>query len=316
MFPRTGRTTRERTQVNSMPRRWLVPSLVALSLCLGNSAAPADEPFEVQKDVEYSNPDNQPLKLDLTTPKKIEGLAPAIIAIHGGGWSGGSKEFWDGICGFFARRGYVAISVNYRFAPKYTFPAEVDDVKTAVRWLRANAKRLKIDPERIGAVGDSAGGHLSMMLGTTGEQPEFGADHEHPGISSRVQCVVDFYGPTDFPNAYGMSPAVDKLFRQFVNEDIKQSRRRHVLASPMYWVTPDSAPMLLIHGTKDPVVSFHQAEEMRDRLKDAAVEVEFMPIEGGGHGFGGAPLEKAYGAMFAFFDKHLKNEKGTTGEKK
>jgi acetyl esterase/lipase len=289
-----------------------------LASCFGLSTAfvSGDDQVEVQRDVEYSNPDNQHLKLDLTTPKKIESLAPAVIAIHGGGWAGGNKEFWDGICEHLALRGYVAISVSYRFATKYTFPAEVDDVKAAVRWLRANAKRLKVDPERIGAVGDSAGGHLSMMLGTTGEEPEFGTDHENPRISSRVQCVVDFYGPTDFPRAYGMSPAVDKLFHQFVDEDVKQSRRRHVLASPMSWVTPDSAPMLLIHGTKDPIVSFHQAEEMRDRLKEAEVEVEFMPIEGGGHGFGGEALQKAYNAMFAFFDKHLKSDKDSKNDKK
>ena len=291
-----------------MTRRSLGCILLAIGFACWSAIAPADEPVEFERNVEFSNPQDQHLKLDLARPAKIEGLAPAIVCIHGGGWAFGSKEGWDAVCKQFAARGYVAASVSYRFAPKYKFPDQVIDVKAAVRWLRANATRLKIDPNRLGAVGDSAGGHLSMMLGTTGDAKEFDIG-ENPGISSRVKCVVDFYGPADASRGYGMSPAVDKLYRDFIGVDVEHGRRQHVLASPLYWVTPDSAPMLLIHGTKDPIVSYQQAIWMRDRLKAAEVEVELLPIEGGGHGFGGADLQRAHNAMFAFFDKHLKSEK-------
>jgi acetyl esterase/lipase len=292
-----------------MARRILGCFLLVLFATYCNAIANGDDRVEVERNVEYSNPQAQHLKLDLTRPKQIEGLAPAIVCIHGGGWAFGNKESWDGVCEQFASRGYVAVSVAYRFAPKFKFPDQVNDAKAAVRWLRANATRLKIDPNRLGAVGDSAGGHLSMMLGTTGEEKEFDSGGDHPGVSSRVQCVVDFYGPADFTRSYGMSPQVDKLYRDFMGADLEHDRRGHVLASPMYWVTPDSAPMLLIHGTKDPIVSYQQAIWMRDRLKAAEVEVELLPIEGGGHGFGGDDLQRAHKAMFAFFDKHLKSDK-------
>jgi acetyl esterase/lipase len=292
-----------------MARRFLGCVLLALNFAFCIATANGDDRVVVEHDIEFSNPQDQHLKLDLTRPSKIEGLAPAIVCIHGGGWAFGSKESWDGVCEQLALRGYVAVSVSYRFAPKYKFPDQVNDAKAAVRWLRANSARLKIDPKHLGAVGDSAGGHLSMMLGTTGEEKEFDGDHENSGISSRVQCVVDFYGPADFTRSYGMSPEVDKLYRQFMDVDLEHGRRQHVLASPMYWVTPDSAPMLLIHGTKDQLVSYQQAIWMRDRLKAAEVEVELLTIEGGGHGLGGDDLQRAHNAMFAFFDKHLKSDK-------
>ena len=300
-----------------MSRRFLGCVLLVLNCAFCGAMAKAADPVKIERNVEFSNPQDQHLKLDLARPAKTEELAPAIVCIHGGGWAFGNKEGWDGVCRQFALRGYVAASVAYRFAPKYKFPDQVNDVKAAVRWLRANATRLKIDPNRLGAVGDSAGGHLSMMLGTTGEEKEFEKEPnnggekrgENPGLSSRVQCVVDFYGPADLTRGYGMSPAVDKLYRDFMGVDLEHGRRQHVLASPLYWVTPDSAPMLLIHGTKDPIVSYQQAIWMRDRLKAAEVEVELLPIEGGGHGFGGADLQRAHDAMFAFFDKHLKSAK-------
>ena len=134
--------------------------LALIVLVAGRAFAAGDDSIEFQSSVEYSNPHGEHLKLDLAQPKPIDGLAPAVVCIHGGGWAGGGREGWDDVCKQLAARGYVAITVTYRLAPKYVFPAQIDDVKAAVRWLRANAERLKVDPNRIGAVGDSAGGHL------------------------------------------------------------------------------------------------------------------------------------------------------------
>jgi acetyl esterase/lipase len=205
-----------------------------------------------------------------------------------------------------AERGYVAATVTYRLAPKNPFPAAIHDVKAAVRWLRANADKYGIDANRIGVVGDSAGGHLVQFLGVTGGVKEFEGQGGSPEQSSRVNCVVNYYGPSDFTKSYGKSVDAAEVLPLWLGGDVEHERHRHVLASPLNWVTPTAAPTLLIHGTEDKYVAFEQAQWMYDRLKAADVEVELLKLEGAGHGFKGADAEKAEGAMFAFFDKHLK----------
>ena len=145
-------------------------------------------------------------------------------------------------------------------------------MRAAVRWLRENAGRLKIDPQRIGAIGDSAGGHLAMMLGTKGDGREADASGSDGSadsapdraarklhVSSHVQCVVDFYGPTDLTRTDKVLPVVEKLVTDLIGSDVEHGRRQHVLPSPLYWVTPNSTPMLLVHGTNDPLVPYQQA---------------------------------------------------------
>jgi acetyl esterase/lipase len=274
----------------------------------------ADE-IEIERDVEYSNPKDQHLKLTLARPAKIEGLAPAVIFIHGGGWAVGHRDRWQGACEELARRGFVAVTVTYRFAPAFPFPAAVEDVQAGVRWLRANAERLNIDPNRIGAAGDSAGGHLAQCLGVGLEvQPsEPSAEREHASgtadQSSRVQCLVNIYGPNDMTREHGVNPQVDELLRNFLGGDVKQARRQYILASPFFWVTPEAAPTLIIHGTKDNVVAFEQATIMQERLKAADVEVEVLALEGAGHGFQGADAQKSDAAMYAWLEAHLKPKK-------
>ncbi|HEY1784235.1 MAG TPA: alpha/beta hydrolase [Pirellulales bacterium] len=263
--------------------------------------------IEVERDVEYSNPKDQHLKLNLARPSKIDGLAPAVVCIHGGGWTGGSRDGWQGTCEELARRGFVAVTVQYRFAPAHPFPAAIEDVQAAVRWVRSNADRLKVDPSRIGTLGDSAGGHLAQCLGVGADADRLASDAAAP--SCRVQCVVNIYGPNDLTRHYRSNPNVDGLLKNFLGGDVEQARHNFILASPFYWVTPDAAPTLIIHGTKDDVVPFEQGEIMRDRLKAADVEVELLPIEGAGHGFQGPDREKAHAAMFDWLEKHLKPEK-------
>ncbi|MDB5173680.1 MAG: alpha/beta hydrolase, partial [Phycisphaerales bacterium] len=189
-----------------MPRPFALACLCACSLVMMlvnvRSARAGEIIFE--EGIEYSNPDNQHLKLDIARPKEDAGLRPAVVCIHGGGFRAGDRNGYDGLCKKLAEHGYVAVTVTYRLAPKYQFPAAVVDVKTAVRWMRANAQKYHVDPERIAALGGSAGGHLAQYLGVTGDVHRFDGD-EYPGVSSKVQCVINYFGPSDLTKSYGKS---------------------------------------------------------------------------------------------------------------
>jgi acetyl esterase/lipase len=257
--------------------------------------------------IEYSNPDNQHLQLDLARPKG-DGPFPAIVCIHGGGFRAGTRQGYDAQCIRLAQHGYVAVTVTYRLAPKYPFPAAIHDVKAAVRWVRANAGTYHLDPKRVGVMGGSAGGHLAQFLGVTGGVKQFEGTGGNPEQSSRVACVVNYYGPSDFTKSYGKSVDAAQVLPLFLGGDLKKARHKHILASPLYWVTPQAAPTLCIHGTKDPYVAHEQAVWLIDRLKAADVEARLLTLEGAGHGFRGKDADKAEQAMLTWFDQRLKRK--------
>jgi acetyl esterase/lipase len=288
-----------------MPRN-LLPLLafLVLPLLAPRSISAGEVIFE--QSIEYSNPDDQHLQLNLARPKEVDKRVPAVLCIHGGGFRAGKRERWDQLCQQLAERGYVAATVTYRLAPKYPFPAAVHDVKAAIRWLRAHANEYSIDPDRIGVVGDSAGGHLAQFLGVTGDLPEFEGAGGNADQSTRVSCVVNYYGPSDLTKSYGKSVDAAEVLPLWLGGDDTQEHHRHVLASPLNWVTPAAAPTLLLHGTEDPYVNHEQAVWIRDRLQAVDVEVKLLTLEGAGHGFKGADAERAEKAMFEFFDTHLK----------
>jgi acetyl esterase/lipase len=282
--------------------------LALFCLALAPTAAQADE-VTFEAGIEFAKPGGESLALDLARPKASGGKIPAILCIHGGGFRAGKREGWDARCKLLAEHGYVAATATYRLAPKFPFPAAVEDVKAAVRWLRANADKYGIDPEKIGVVGDSAGGHLAQFLGVTGGVAQFEGDGGNPGVSSRVSCVVNYYGPSDFTKSYGKSVDAAEVLPLWLGGDDTKEHHRHVVASPLNWVTPSAAPTLLLQGTEDKYVNYEQAVFMRDRLKAADVEVELLTLEGAGHGFKGADAEKAWKAALEFFDRHLKPAK-------
>jgi acetyl esterase/lipase len=293
--------------------RLLVTATIALGLFVASpqvanaQKAPTVPPSVVfESGIEYTNPDDQHLKMDLARPKDGDGPFPAILCIHGGGFRAGSREGYDGLCIRLAEKGYVAVTITYRLAPKYPFPAAIHDTKAAVRWLRANAARYKIDPERIGVTGGSAGGHLAQFLGVTGDVKEFEGDGGNPSLSSKVSCVVNVYGPSDFTKSYGKSVDAAEVLPLFLGGNLEKARTQHIKASPLYWVTPNSSPTLCIHGTEDKYVAHEQAVWLVDKLKAANVEAELLSLEGAGHGFKGKDAETAEKALMVFFDKHLK----------
>ena len=292
-----------------MRSRWLT-GVCGLFLILATHnlwaqpAVPDSVTWEVG--VEYTNPDNQHLQMNIARPKSGDGPFPAVLCIHGGGFRAGKREGYDGLCIKLAEKGFVAATCTYRLAPKYQFPAAVHDTKAAVRFLRANAAKYKINPEKIGVTGGSAGGHLAQFLAVTPSVPEFEGTGGNPEQSSSVTCVVNVYGPSDFTKAYGTSVDAHEVLPLWLGGDLKTAHARHIRSSPLYWVTPSAAPTLCIHGTEDKYVAHEQAVWMVDKLKAATVEAELLTLEGAGHGFKGADAEKADQALFAFFEKHLK----------
>ena len=279
----------------------LVPPLSAQELVVPKSV-------EWLTGIEYSNPDDQHLQVNLARPRDGAGPFPAVVCIHGGGFRAGHRDAYNALCLKLAERGYVAMTVSYRLAPKYQFPAAVHDVKAAVRWLRANAQKYHVDPDRIGTTGGSAGGHLAQFLAVTAGVPEFEGTGGHPDQSSAVRCVVNVYGPSDFTQSYGKSVDAAEVLPLFLGGNVEQERRRHILASPLYWVTPRAAPTLCIHGTEDKYVAHEQAVWLIDRLKAAEVPAELLTLPGAGHGFKGEDAQKAEAALFAYFDRQLKGK--------
>ncbi|RPI89781.1 MAG: alpha/beta hydrolase [Planctomycetaceae bacterium] len=290
-----------------LPLALLVATLVAGPI---ESAIAADlvipETVVWEPGIEYSNPADQHLQLNLARPKTGNGPFPAVVCIHGGGFRAGNRDSYNALCLKLAERGYVAITVSYRLAPKFQFPAAVHDVKAAVRWMRANAAKYHVDPNRIGVTGGSAGGHLAQFLAVTAGVKQFEGTGGHPEESSAVACVVNVYGPSDFTKSYGKSVDAAEVLPLFLGGNVEQERQRHILASPLYWVTPEAAPTLCIHGTEDKYVAHEQAVWLIDRLKSAEVPAELLTLEGAGHGFKGEDAAKAEAALFAFFDKRLK----------
>lgn len=269
-------------------------------------APPVPDDVVFETDVEYARPGGEPQLLDIARPKRGDGPFPGVVAIHGGGFRAGSRKGYDTLCIQLAQQGYVAITVDYRLAPRHQFPAAVYDVKAAVRWLRANARKYRVDPARIGVTGGSAGGHLAQFLGVTADVKDFEGDGPFRDQSSRVSCVVNFYGPSDLTKSYGKSVDAAEVLPLWLGGNLETARPKHILASPLYWVTPHAAPTLVVQGTADPYVNAEQAGWLVERLRAASVGAELLSIEGAGHGFKGKDAERAQAALMAFFAKCLR----------
>jgi acetyl esterase/lipase len=257
-----------------------------------------------EANIAYDSADPQQV-MDIIRPN--DGAThPAVLFVHGGGFRGGSRKGYLQQCVRLAQQGYVTATADYRLAPKDPFPAAVYDVKAAVRYLRANAAKLSLDPQKICATGGSAGGHLVLFLGVTGNVPEFEGTGPNREQSSRVSCVVSMYGPSDLSKSYGRSVDAAEVLPLFLGGDVTHAREAHIRASPLNWVTPDAPPTLAIQGTKDRYVNYEQSVWIIDRLLSVGVEAELETIEGADHGFKGADAERAEKRMIGFFERHLK----------
>lgn len=263
--------------------------------------------------IEFGKGGTEPLLLDLTRPKQGEGPFPALVLVHGGGWTAGSRNDFRFLMYPLTQAGFVCVSLDYRLAPKHKFPAQLEDVKCGVRWLRAHAKEYHVDPNRIGAIGGSAGAHLVGLLGTTAKERQWEGKGGNAEQSSAVKAVVCLAGPFDLPLAYSHSyrqrpqesAAVRNLLEGFLGGAPGEAESKYRDASPVTHVTKGSAPALLAHGTEDPLVLIEQSEVFYQKLKDTGVEAELVRMEGGKHGDFGKDPAMVNARVMAFLRKHL-----------
>ena len=272
--------------------------------------APAPLGIKALRDLVYVDGGAEHQKLDLDLPEKASAPLPLIIWIHGGGFSAGDKT--DNPARRMLDQGYAVASLNYRLSGEALFPAQIEDCKAAVRWLRVHAKAYNLDPERFGAWGSSAGGHLVALLGTSGGVKEF-EQGAHLELSSRVQAVCDYYGPTDFlqmdahavPDARLKHDPSTSPESRLIGGAIQENKDKVARANPITFVTPDDPPFLIVHGDQDPLVPYHQSQLLFEALKKAAVSAHLHTIHGAGHGqgFAGKNIDDS---VDEFFKKNLK----------
>jgi acetyl esterase/lipase len=287
-----------------MTKRFLaILSLAVLSASLTLAQPATNQPprrvaalpgVKVLKDLEYGRGSGRALLLDLYLPEKSDPSGkplPLIIWVHGGAWMGGSKDQSSPALRF-TREGYAVAHVGYRLTPEAKFPAQIYDCKAAVRWLRANAAKYNLNPDRFIAWGDSAGGHLVALLGTSGGVADLEGDVNDLKTSSRVQAVVDWYGPTDFrPNGNARNAIalrdpngpVAKLLGGPATENPDKAAK----ASPMTYVSKGAPPFLIMHGDLDDTVPIQQSVSLAEALKKVGVDVTYVLMSGSGHGFKG-----------------------------
>ncbi|MEK7409379.1 MAG: alpha/beta hydrolase [Acidobacteriota bacterium] len=268
------------------------------------------EGVEMKTDLVYARYGQREMHLDLFLPKAGAGPFPAVVYIHGGGWRGGNKGAFRRQAAHMATQGFVGACIEYRLSGEAKYPAAVHDAKAAVRWLRANAAAWRIRPDRIGAAGGSAGGHLVALLGATHAMRELEGEGGNPGQSSRVQAVAPFNPALDLeglvrgnPQAPATSPLA--LFLGFSYAERPDLYRQ---ASPVAHVSKASAPFLFLHGTDDKTTPYEHSVAMMKKLQAAGVHAEIFTAEGAGHGFFNRPpwFEPTLKRMEAFFTRLLK----------
>lgn len=265
-----------------------------------------------ERDVPYASSDHPRQRLDLYLPREPKSdRLPLIVFIHGGGWRNGDKA--GGLAQIlpFVRTGeYAGASIGYRLSGDAVWPAQIHDCKAALRWLRAHADRYGLDPDRIGVMGTSAGGHLAAMLGASGGVEALEGDlGEFRSVSSRVACVVDFFGPADLLTMGDAPGSIDHNAPNspeslLLGGPVQEVRDRARQASPLTYVSADDPPVLIVHGADDRIVPFDQSVKLDAALRAAGVSSVLIRVEGGGHG--GFRNPEINARVRAFFDRHLR----------
>jgi acetyl esterase/lipase len=279
---------------------------------LAQTASPAA--VTIDRGLVFTRTPNKTLALDLYRPTNSAEKLPVVVLIYGGAWMMRFPQSQTRKAEWLAEDGYAAAVIDYRLSSEAKFPSQLYDCKAAVRWLRANAEKYDLNPALIGAWGDSSGGHLASLLGVTGGITNLEGDGGNPNESSRVQVVVDFFGPADLTRmnshalpgsmiAYGTANSPEGMLIGGPVADHLETAR---LASPVNFATNSPPPFLIVHGDHDQLVPWQQSELLYEALKNAGADVTFYTIAGAGHEDPKFNSEMMCAAVKAFFDKNLK----------
>ncbi|MBL9113604.1 MAG: alpha/beta hydrolase [Verrucomicrobiaceae bacterium] len=298
------------------------PLLLLLALAVTVVFAEPAKPYQLpagiklEKDIAYIEGGDEAQKLDLYLPEApSDKPLPLIVHIHGGGWRAGNKFPCPLVT--MVLKGYAVASIEYRFSQKAVFPAQIQDCKAAIRWLRAHAKQYNFDTKRLGAVGGSAGGHLSALVGTSGGDKAFPPIGGYLDYSDRVQAVIDIYGPANFSSVIQQASDdknVKNIFQFNTPSDPYsgligtnlEDKTKADAVSPIHYVSKDSPPFLILHGTHDTLVPYAQSVELEAALKAHGVDVWLQTLPGAGHGGPAFGLPAIHLLMQSFFDRYLK----------
>ena len=278
--------------------------LLTAALCgAADITVPAD--VIVESGVDYTSITHGKLAMDIVRPK-AKGSYPGIVMIHGGGFNSGQRDSYLPMAIRLAQNGYVAAAVSYRLTPMFQFPIPLYDVKAAVRFLRGNASKYDINKEHMGAIGVSAGATWAQFLAITRNVPQFEGTGANKEQSSAVDCAISYFGRSDMRRAYEGSRNAPTVLPLLFGGDRDHAMEAHLRGSPLQWVTPDSAPILAIHGTRDQNVPFEQSVILIEKMRAAGVESELETIAEAGHGFKGADDERAFTRTLDFLNRKLK----------
>jgi acetyl esterase/lipase len=266
----------------------LLSFLTAFSFVNAYSQILTKEDIAVYRDIVYTVADGHELKLDIAVPKYLKAPAPAIVDIPGGSWRVVNKSVEDAV--FYAKYGFIGVSITHRTSDIAIFPAAVHDCKTAIRWLRAHGKEYNIDPDKIGVTGFSSGGHLAVLLGTSSGDSFLEGEGGYPDYSSSVQAVVDHFGPTDFlrMNDSELADRMDHFAENspeslFLGGPLREKVELARLANPIVYIDPEDPPVLIGHGEKDGLVIINQSKLLYEALKKAGVPTEFVRVKNADH---------------------------------
>jgi acetyl esterase/lipase len=280
-------------------------ALASLTACIDEKGV------TVERDILYGSADGEKLLLDIYRPEQQNAPGPAVVLIHGGGGKDGDKKDFRDLALYLAKSGYVSFSISYRLVKPQSnkYPAQLDDVQRAMRWIRANSQKYKIDPTLVAALGASAGGHLVSLLGML--ETRDNSDPALAAYSSKANLVVNLFGPGDLTVPFPVIPElnVQELVNDFIGKPYNQAPDLYRDASPIFHIDRKTVPFLIFHGTADPLVPVAQSDKLAEVLRKAGVETTYVRFEGEGHGFSKKENgQKFLLTLMEFLNRHLKSK--------
>jgi acetyl esterase/lipase len=268
------------------------------------------EDLNFERDVDYRKGHDRWVMNIISAKEKSHQTRPAIVVIHGGGWSGNDHYRFSSLGFRLAREGYVIFTPTHRMIRDAPFPACLQDIKTVVRWIRAHAKEYQVNPDKIGAYGNSSGGHLALMTGLTGKEDQYNKEGPHQEFSSEIQAVVCSGTVGDMTHAdhSDLAKRVYRALAQGRNQKLSEQETMTTMkqASPITYVSKETPPIVMIHGEKDGTVHIASTDLFVKKMKAAGAKINYLRYEDGGHGVMFQKQAETLPAMLKIFEEQLK----------